>query len=270
VRRAFTLIELLVVIAIIALLVSLTTAGIMKFMDTGPQTATRTELRSIKSKFDTQWKAVRDEAFREPIPDATFAAIKAVLPAAANAPSNVRNEYVSQKLIQAFPQSIKEALNPPAAYQPGRPGQLTAWQPYKNYLNGLGITSGAATPDQAEEGFCLLMILEHGPKNTGVAAGDFGSGAIGEVSVRKTGGSATVTANALVDGWHQPLVFSRKLSTAASATSAGGSPIIVSGGRDLQLGLKLDPGQPDDLSIITTPTDQTRYTKDNLDTTNIP
>jgi len=48
VRRAFTLIELLVVIAIIAILVSLTTAGVMVFMKKGPQMVATNDITQLE------------------------------------------------------------------------------------------------------------------------------------------------------------------------------------------------------------------------------
>jgi prepilin-type N-terminal cleavage/methylation domain-containing protein len=47
-RAGFTLIELLVVIAIIAILVGLVTAGVLKYMDTIPQTQTVNDIRQLQ------------------------------------------------------------------------------------------------------------------------------------------------------------------------------------------------------------------------------
>jgi prepilin-type N-terminal cleavage/methylation domain-containing protein len=58
-RDGFTLIELLVVIAIIAVLVSLTTAAVMKALSKGPETVTRTEIGQLETaveNFKTKYK----------------------------------------------------------------------------------------------------------------------------------------------------------------------------------------------------------------------
>ena len=56
-RDAFTLVELLVVIAIIAILVSLTTAGVMKLLSKGPKIKTQSEI----SQFDIAIQAFESE-----------------------------------------------------------------------------------------------------------------------------------------------------------------------------------------------------------------
>src|SRR5256885_307282 len=61
-RGGFTLVELLVVLSIIAVLVALTMAGVAKFGETGPRTATRSNLSKILTAINGQWKAVRDKA----------------------------------------------------------------------------------------------------------------------------------------------------------------------------------------------------------------
>ena len=58
---AFTLIELLVVISIIILLVTLTTSAVMKFRDTGPRTATRSNLKRIKDAESDEKKWAQGE-----------------------------------------------------------------------------------------------------------------------------------------------------------------------------------------------------------------
>jgi len=58
-RPGFTLIELLVVIAIIAILVGLTTAGVMKFLVKGPEAQTRSDILNLSAalqQFYSQYK----------------------------------------------------------------------------------------------------------------------------------------------------------------------------------------------------------------------
>src|SRR5262245_45515951 len=107
-RRGFTLIEILVVIAIIAVLVSLTTAAVGKFMHTGPRLATRATLNTASSKLATQRKAVLDAARTEPLPSGF-----------------TRDQYVQARMAQAFPQTFAQALNP---------GSLGPWPGYVDYL----------------------------------------------------------------------------------------------------------------------------------------
>lgn len=58
-RTAFTLVELLVVITILVILISLTAAGIFRFIQTGTQVTTRTEIGQMELALQTamtQWK----------------------------------------------------------------------------------------------------------------------------------------------------------------------------------------------------------------------
>jgi len=239
-RAGFTLPELLVVISILAILALLSTAVVLNFGNTGPQKATQAQLRSIKSKLDTQWKAVRDKAQEEPIPPTLLSSVQTLAGATSPADPRVRAKYIELKLTQAFPQSIAEALNPTP---------LAPWAPYKTYLNGLGISAGNATTTPNEVAMCLLMALEHGPRNTGVSAD--------ELLTLTMPVSGTIQGRGLVDGWRRPLVFSR------NAGSQPPTPVIMSAGADGALGGAT-------FSLATLANDNSPAFKDNLSSANVP
>jgi prepilin-type N-terminal cleavage/methylation domain-containing protein len=232
-RRGFSLIELLVVMAIIAILISLTTAGVMKFMVVGPRNVTRTALRSITNKVNTQWQAVRDKANREPIPTALVPQIAAWagLPVGtgANDP-RIRPAYVQLRLIQVFPQSIAEALSPPV---------LGPWPGYVDFLSSQGVgagTTAAGAPEAAntyqanEMAVCLLMALQYGPQGTGVTADTFGTIGTRQLPV---GSNGTLVVG-LIDGWRNPILFSRSPS---GQPAPPGTPMVLSSGDDQLYGI---------------------------------
>src|SRR4051794_2212138 len=121
-RPAFTTIELLIVIAILALLMTLATSAIIKFRNTGPLTATRSNLKSLKLKVDTQWAAVIAKSKTETIPPAVAGALGYPLSG-----PRARARFPQLKLEQAFPVSFTEVMNPP---------NLPAWPAYTAYLSG--------------------------------------------------------------------------------------------------------------------------------------
>src|SRR5262245_10281212 len=67
-RGGFTLVELLFVLIIIVILVALSAAAVFKVLDLGPYSATVNNMKKIKAAVDTQWKAVYDKAYKDPMP----------------------------------------------------------------------------------------------------------------------------------------------------------------------------------------------------------
>ena len=160
-RSGFTLVELLVVIGIMVVLITLTTAAIVKFLNTGPQSATRNHLKTIKTTLDTQWGIVRGKADKETIPTALQPALMSAAGATSMEDKRVRPKYTQLKLEQAFPVSFTEVMSPTG---------LPAWSAYTNYLNGLGINAGNVAMDKTapdvQMAVCLMMALERGPNNS--------------------------------------------------------------------------------------------------------
>src|SRR5262249_8885338 len=154
----------------------LLTAAVMKFMVTGPRTATRTNLSAMQEKLDTQWKAVTDTARKESMASVQTP-ILALSGAASLQEQAARDKYIEYKLVQAFPMTFSEALTP----YPSQPG-LLPWPAYVTYLGKIGITAANAasntTPLEVQRAVLLLMSLTVGPKNTGVTKDNWGTSAI--------------------------------------------------------------------------------------------
>jgi prepilin-type N-terminal cleavage/methylation domain-containing protein len=195
----FSIVELLVVMAIIAVLAGLTSAAIVKWLSLGPRNTTRAVLKSIKSKLDTQWEAVRDAASRDS--GLEFQGFKATMPGQSN--DAIRAAYIQAKLMQAFPTTFAEALNP---------APLAPLPQYKTYL---GVTTG--NPSNAgtapfEGAVCLMMILSVGPK-TNASADEFAT----KADFTLANG---LVVKGLTDGWNTPMAFARS-ATGGVVTSAG-------------------------------------------------
>ncbi len=228
-RFGFTIVELLVVISIIVLLITLTTGAIMKFRDTGPRTATRSQLKSLKITLDNQWKAVLDKASRETIPATAILGFPLSDPRA-------RANYVSFKLAQAFPTSFQEVFTPG--------GGLSGYSSYVAHLNSFGITAANVATDttapEVQMAVCLMMVAERGPENSKITPESIGTtgaqqlilgngqrawGCVDAYPPRPDSVSPTVTQPA------GPLLFTR---------NAGGVPLtpgILSAGGDLAYGV---------------------------------
>src|SRR6516164_6648182 len=67
-RSAFTLMELTVVIFIIVTLLALSAGAVVKFMAVQQRSNTQTTLDRTQAKLNKAWSAVKDQAYKEPIP----------------------------------------------------------------------------------------------------------------------------------------------------------------------------------------------------------
>jgi hypothetical protein len=214
-----------VVITIIVILMSLTAAAIIKFREVGPRSATRTNNGKIVGSLGTQWKAVNDRAEKEALTptllDGTSNTFytQAMVGATSTADPAVRLRYKGLKLLQAFPTSFSEAL------QPNYPNTVTPWPGYVNYLSALGITTANAATAAAPEvqsAVCLLMIIKVGPSSN-LNPDDLGP-AVGLLPLAGLG----VTTTGIKDGWGNAVIFDRG--------APGGGPRLTSAGSDGQFG----------------------------------
>lgn len=203
-RSGFTLVELMIVILIVLLLLAMATSAVLRFRNTGPYTATVMNLQKIKAALDTQWKAVRDQAQKEPINSTQLAAIVAELglPAGTTASNTrVREAYVQKRLRQSFPTSFSEALAPAA-------GVLSAYPTYNQYLTSkFGASASSAGSPESQQAICLMMILQRGPSNPGITPDQLTTSAALRLPVIV--GASTIEDFGCVDAWGRALRFTR-------------------------------------------------------------
>jgi len=219
-RRAFTLIELLVVIAIIAALMALSASAVIKFMGTQQESNTKSTLERTQSQLNKAYSKVKDDAYKETIPAATDAWIRANLAGSdANATGRVRVIYVKLRQRQAFPMSFAEALD---TRIPGIPPLPV----YATYLTKNGVQPNT-TYGPFESSACLLMALQRGMGGKGVDTSDLTAGGA-------TGNASLPNGNIpyLTDAWGSPIFFSR-VPVGSSTLNPGGA----------QAGAN-DPGDP--------------------------
>lgn len=242
-RRGFTLVELMIVVGIVILLVAMATAAIMKFRDTGPYIATQMNLSKIKAAFDTQWKAVRDQAQKEPI-DSTLAGL--LVPGATSGTNlEVRKKYVEARLRVAFPTSFSEAMNPNSAALMAYP-TLKAYSGYTGYLNSFFPPNPTvADSPEKQQAICLMMILQRGPMNTGITPDQLGTSGALRLTLKVNG--VDKEDFGCVDAWGRPVRFTRDGNGANSFV-----PAILSTGANgkFENTWRPNPDTSDDISTL--------------------
>src|SRR5690348_4159396 len=87
-RGAFTLLELTVVIFIIVTLMALSAAAVIKFMAVQQGSNTQVVLDRTQAKLNKAWSAVKDQAYKEPIPTNIDALIRTTLAINASNPND--------------------------------------------------------------------------------------------------------------------------------------------------------------------------------------
>ncbi|HVS35489.1 MAG TPA: type II secretion system protein [Gemmataceae bacterium] len=205
-RAGFTITELLVVVAIIGVLVSLTAAAVMRLIPLTQTNNTKAELTKLETELQKEYRAATDKYSKEPIPNQGTALGNAywnfVVPTATNSsgqfdPNLARVIWTKLRLKQTFPTSFNEALNP--FPMPPNTG-------YANQLTVLGYTTANTTsPQPWESSACLLLALGRSEDGAGVTPD-----VLGVASYSKDYGTpSNGSIKGLVDGWGNPLVFSR-------------------------------------------------------------
>lgn len=190
-RAAFTLVELLIVMAILVVLAALTTAGVMRWVDTMAEQQAITRVQAIHQVLTEQWKKVVADADKEELPSAVF-----TFAGSDQARARVILKYV--RLIEAFPINFDEIDNRKIY------SSISLADGDKKYLNN--YYTEASTRKSAntskdvnkQSSACLAMALRKA--RTGKGTADLDSWA------KDTDGDGLPE---LVDDWGQPIAFFR-------------------------------------------------------------
>jgi prepilin-type N-terminal cleavage/methylation domain-containing protein len=211
-RSAFTLVELLVVISIIAILGSLITVAVFKFIDHQQNANSEALVRSVHETLRAHWTKVIEDAKKEAdIP-------QVVKTLAGGSDERARILWIKLRLTEAFPMSYYEALFPPRYYD----HTLNMWVDLipANRRHNTGyakkIPAIQAPNRETESAACVMIALS-------VSRG--GAAALNvdmlPVPPRDTDGDGV---NELVDGWSQPVAFFRFPTVHADLQGANPAP----------------------------------------------
>jgi prepilin-type N-terminal cleavage/methylation domain-containing protein len=222
-RPAFTLVELLVVMAIILVLAALTLGAIVGLVGTQQQAVTEDTFRTIDAKLRQHWnyvlKQARDEALQgsAKIMPGVYKLAGAGSPNIQNIEKRAQVIHIKLRLIQAFPESFSELVNPP--YLNVKIGGATYnllpdalyLSTYKGALANINATNHNAL---TESSACLLMALKvaRGSGATTLKDDDLPSRVIDwdNDGIKE-----------IVDSWGTPIRFKR------FAMAIGGSTVIA-------------------------------------------
>lgn len=190
-RRGFTLIELLVVIAIMTMLAALSVGVVIKMMRVAPQKSTETLIMKIGTVIAAQSGAIGDQARREQIPAATWAALQGSV---GNNPQAILDKYIQLRLQQEFPTTFAAAL--------GGPPLLGPKNEYVTALQGKSppAPNDAAPRDNSyESSMCLYLALSFDRMGQ--------SFDLSTLSPREVYTDPATGLKCLIDGWDEPLQF---------------------------------------------------------------
>jgi type II secretory pathway pseudopilin PulG len=179
----------LVVIAIIAVLVSITVAGIFKVMDGTRTSNTEQTLRMLSKALRRQWEVVIKDHRDDTIP----ATVVSMAGGAGNE-SRARVIWLKLCLKQEFPTNYVEAQTPYLNNDGSVNGYITAQD-----LPGLYRTPASGGAEQSS--VCLWLSLSRVRSGVKFIPDDLGSNALAS--------GPTTSYKQFVDGWGNPLVFYR-------------------------------------------------------------
>jgi prepilin-type N-terminal cleavage/methylation domain-containing protein len=207
-RPAFTLIELIVVLGIIALLATISVAGVMRVQKAQREINSDRTLRAVQIGLDQQWKAAVNRAGSENPHDFIIQ-----LTSNGGVPDQTRAKalHMMLRLRQEFPQNYAEANYnafpgvPPAV----RPSFLAMYGPKLVYQAAIGPGNGTPTDEAA-----ALLIVTLSQSRDGVA---FNVREAGPVQTIDVGGKQMPV---LVDAWGSPICLRRWATDAEPAAVA--------------------------------------------------
>ena len=206
-RRGFTLVELLVVMAIIAILVSMTAAGVFSLRTSQAKARTETDMKKIASALDQQWTAALVKAANDPLPSTPD--IQAL---ADNDPRRARVIYTKLYLMQEFPQSVAEAAsNPRYANEFIVPGSSPT-----AYYTQPPTPAEQAEQAERQSAACIYLALSTSRGGVTFNPEDIGSTALGTIELANPNNPAQVKKfKVFLDAWRKPITFVRWAPTNA-------------------------------------------------------
>jgi prepilin-type N-terminal cleavage/methylation domain-containing protein len=231
-RAGFTMIEMLVVVTIIAILLSLTTAAVLKLIPAQQSFNTKTALTRFDSDLQRAYRAAADKFRHEPIPNQGSVMgnvyYNNILPMTATAaqPNGDRARaqviWTKLRLKQTLPNNFSEALNP---------APLPALSYYQTKLNALGYFGpsqagyNTLTPSPNptlpwESSVCLLWALQRGEDGPALKESDFGTGSLKDFGPTPN----NQTVKGLIDDWGMPLAFCRWPVNSTQVNPGGAQP----------------------------------------------
>jgi prepilin-type N-terminal cleavage/methylation domain-containing protein len=219
-RAGFTMVEMLVVVTIIAILLSLTTAAVLRLIPAQQAINTKSSLTRFDDDLVRAYRSAADKVRHEPIPTGgpMLAAYQNVYSVAGNDRGRAQVIWTKLRLRQTFPNNFAEAWNYQNTLTP-----LPALSYYKTKLAALGYTDPnmlahmLAGPYQWESSVCLLWALQRGEDSQALKESDFGTGSLkdfGQTPLIASNPSSGQTPNqqpvkGLIDDWGTPLNFMR-------------------------------------------------------------
>jgi prepilin-type N-terminal cleavage/methylation domain-containing protein len=247
-RSAFTLLELLIVTGIVAVLLTISAAAVIRYIDVQKLYNTQSLLKKLHSRLDAQMRLVAQKAMQEPIGTGgtdRSSIQSTIMTMANNNTERARVIWVKLRLKQAFPNTFTEALNPDNGFF-GSTVSLPPLPTYKQYLSNAGITyNGTSVPEAipspdayVESSVCLLMALQQGQGGGGIDAEDIGQSFIQQFQY-KSATPTSHTVQVIIDGWGKPVAFCR-WPWNCYALNPGSSPPTAAA----QTGPNNDPGDP--------------------------
>jgi hypothetical protein len=176
-------VELLIVVIIISILMALSAGVVLRYIGVQQKNNTETTLRKLQPLLESQWKAVSEQANKEPMNPATYAWIVNNL--GPTDERQVRVIYVKLRLRQEFPLNFAEAIDPDPL------------PPIAEYR----ATASRGVAGPTESAACLLMALQRSRGGRVVEASDLGPSVAADVN-----GDGV---QEIIDGWGQPVQFVR-------------------------------------------------------------
>lgn len=232
-RPGFTIVELLVVMGIIGVLMTLTLAGVLRMISVGHTKTTEVLLVKCGQALAQQWTATIDSARGDNnIPAGSLATLQAI-----NAdPQVVADNWSKTKLVQQFPRTFAEALNPTANGVAVAPDPVFVNALAKRGTDGLplipyvaiSLPPNTAIGNTYESSICLYLALSISRRGMVFDMGSFSDKEISDQIVDDNG--RKVTLKAIVDAWGEPVKLSYDLTVTPPR------PIITSAGADRRMG----------------------------------